>query len=125
MADSCAAESAKVMATPTGLRQASRDLGFPPEGQGQPQEGMPSLPPGFSYTQLESMVRELRTAAALEVCICGSTYSSATPSQQILPMWLSHYYHSCACVSAWQAIALLGTSRLQYQYVVKVSGAPL
>lgn len=65
---SCRAESAKVMATPTGLRQSSRDLGFPLQEQGgQPQEGLPDLPPGFTYTQLESMVRELRTAAALEV----------------------------------------------------------
>lgn len=66
----CCAESAKVMATPTGLRQSSRDLGFPLQEQGaggQPQEGMPDLPPGFTYVQLESMVRELRTAAALEV----------------------------------------------------------
>ena len=53
------------MATPTGLRQSSRDLSFPPEGQ--PREGMPNLPPDFSYSQLESMIRELRTAAALEV----------------------------------------------------------
>ena len=63
----CHAESAKVMATPTGLRQSSRDLGFPPQEQGQAQEGLPDLPPGFTYTQLESMIRELRTAAALEV----------------------------------------------------------
>ncbi|KAL3132833.1 hypothetical protein ABBQ38_006758 [Trebouxia sp. C0009 RCD-2024] len=64
------AESAKVMATPTGLRQSSRDLGFPLQEQGgQPQEGLPDLPPGFTYTQLESMVRELRTAAALEASI--------------------------------------------------------
>lgn len=55
------------MATPTGLRQTSRDLGFPPQEQGQAQEGMPDLPPGFTHTQLESMIRELRTAAALEV----------------------------------------------------------
>ena len=67
--DHCCAESAKVMATPTGLRQSSRDLGFPPQQQGQEQsqEGMSDLPPGFTYARLESMVRELRTAAALEV----------------------------------------------------------
>ena len=59
------------MATPTGLRQSSRDLGFPPQEQGQAQESMPDLPPGFTYTQLESMIRELRTAAALEVQPCS------------------------------------------------------
>jgi len=50
------------MATPQ--RMSSRDLGPRPEGN---QEGVPNLPPGFTYTQIESMVRELRTAAALEV----------------------------------------------------------
>ena len=55
------------MATPTGLRQSSRDLGFSPQEQEPAQDGLPELPPGFTYTQLESMIRELRTAAALEV----------------------------------------------------------
>ncbi len=53
------------MATPQGMSRGSRDLGPRLEGA---QEGVPgSIPPGFTYTQIESMVRELRTAAALEV----------------------------------------------------------
>ncbi len=61
----CNAESAKSMATPQGMSRGSRDLGPRLEG---PQEGVQgSVPPGFTYTQVESMFRELRTAAALEV----------------------------------------------------------
>ena len=53
------------MATPQGMSRGSRDLGPLPPGA---QEGLQGdIPPGFTYTQIESMVRELRTAAALEV----------------------------------------------------------
>lgn len=57
------------MATPQGMARGmsrgSRDLGPLPPGA---QEGLQGdIPPGFTYTQIESMVRELRTAAALEV----------------------------------------------------------
>ena len=44
-------------------RGISRDLGL----QQGPQQGISDLPPDFNYSQIESMVRELRTAAALEV----------------------------------------------------------
>ena len=57
------------MATPQGMARGmsrgSRDLGPLQPGA---QEGLQGdIPPGFTYTQIESMVRELRTAAALEV----------------------------------------------------------
>ena len=42
----------------------SRDLGTQQPGA---QQGISDLPPDFNYSQIESMVRELRTAAALEV----------------------------------------------------------
>lgn len=53
------------MATPQGMSRGSRDLGPRLEGAQEGVQG--SIPPGFTYTQIESMVRELRTAAALEV----------------------------------------------------------
>ena len=61
------------MATPQGMARGmsrgSRDLG-PLLPGAQAQEGLQGdVPPGFTYTQIESMVRELRTAAALEVML--------------------------------------------------------
>lgn len=62
------------MATPQGMSRGSRDLGPRLEG---PQEGVQgSIPPGFTYPQIESMVRELRTAAALEVNVTHLTNHS-------------------------------------------------
>ncbi|KAL0019458.1 hypothetical protein WJX77_004963 [Trebouxia sp. C0004] len=61
------AESAKSMATPQGMSRGSRDLGPRLEGAQEGAQG--SIPPGFTYTQIESMVRELRTAAALEASV--------------------------------------------------------
>ncbi|DBA70289.1 TPA: hypothetical protein ACH3X2_011717 [Trebouxia sp. C0005] len=61
------AESAKSMATPQGMSRGSRDLGPRLEGAQEGVQG--SIPPGFTYTQIESMVRELRTAAALEASV--------------------------------------------------------
>ncbi len=55
------------MATPQGMSRGSRDLGPRLEGAQEGAQG--SIPPGFTYTQIESMVRELRTAAALEVSV--------------------------------------------------------
>lgn len=89
------------MATPTGLRQSSRDLGFPPTEQGQAQEGMPELPPGFTYTQLESMIRELRTAAALEVLtssLCLQKLCQVCSDHPCLVSWLLVCQSVCAGV---------------------------
>ncbi len=62
------------MATPQGMSRGSRDLGPRLEGAQEGAQG--SIPPGFTYTQIESMVRELRTAAALEVNVQHSTNRS-------------------------------------------------
>ena len=62
------------MATPQGMSRGSRDLGPRLEGAQEGAQG--SIPPGFTYTQIESMVRELRTAAALEVDTKHSTSCS-------------------------------------------------
>ena len=62
------------MATPQGMSRGSRDLGPRLEGAQEGAQG--SIPPGFTYTQIESMVRELRTAAALEVNFEHSTSCS-------------------------------------------------
>lgn len=59
------------MATPQGMSRGSRDLGPRLEGGQEGVQG--SIPPGFTYSQIESMVRELRTAAALEVNVKYST----------------------------------------------------
>lgn len=52
------------MTSPAG-RAASRDLDLQLRSDGNIQESQ--LPPGFSLEKIESMIRELRTAAALEV----------------------------------------------------------
>lgn len=52
------------MTSPAG-RAASRDLDMQLRADGNIQESQ--LPPGFSLEKIESMIRELRTAAALEV----------------------------------------------------------
>ena len=59
------------MSAPQGM---SRELGPLPGGPHQGQQGEPDLPPGFTYAQIESMVRELRTAAALEARSTSSPY---------------------------------------------------
>ena len=58
------------MTSPAG-RAASRDLDLQLRPDGNIQESQ--LPSGFSLEKIESMIRELRTAAALEVSMKRST----------------------------------------------------
>ena len=86
----CNSESAKSMATPQGMSRGSRDLGPRLEGAQEGVQG--SVPPGFTYTQIESMVRELRTAAALEVNVKHSIIPSFVHSFN--PSFL-HSFNMC------------------------------
>ena len=84
------------MTSPAG-RAASRDLDLQLRPDGGIQESQ--LPPGFTLPQIESMIRELRTAAALEV---GGILPLSLNLQQIFWNLLQlniHAVHVCSCFS--------------------------